>query len=60
MKRYFNTNYSDLIERSGEEVEVLRELTDKEAGLYDVGIMYKIRFADGYVTDAFEDELTKG
>lgn len=55
----FRTSYSDLIERSGEQVEVLRELTLDEADLYDVGMMYKIRFADGYMTDAYADELSE-
>ena len=41
----------------GQEVEVLRELTDMECDKEEVGNMYRIRFADGFITDAFEDEL---
>ncbi len=44
--------------RSKSEVKVLRELTEDECDIEDVGKMYHIRFADGFETDAFEDELT--
>ena len=58
-KAIFDTHGGDskLNNRSGEVVEVLRALTSDEADLNDVGPMYKIRFADGFETDAFEDEL---
>lgn len=49
---------TDLNGRSGETVTVIRALTEEEADLEDVGPMYKIEFADGFSTDAFEDELT--
>ena len=45
-------------ERNGQTVTVIRALTDKEADLEEVGPMFKIKFADGIVTDAFADELT--
>jgi hypothetical protein len=41
-------------ERDGRYVDVLRPLTEDEADIPD---MYKIRFLDGYETDAFGDEL---
>ena len=59
MKKEFNTHGGDTSwnDRSGQVVEVLRPLTEDEADLFDVGPMYRIRFADGTETDAFEDEL---
>lgn len=55
----FNTHGSDSTwcERDGEVCEVLRPLTNDEADLFDVGMMYRVRFSDGVETDAFEDEL---
>ena len=44
--------------RSGQRAEILRELTEEEADICDVGRMFRIRFEDGTETDAFEDELT--
>ena len=48
---------SGLNARTGQVVEVLRELTDREADIADVGRMFHVRFADGFETDVFEDEL---
>ena len=61
MKVIFDThgNDSELNCRSGQEVEVIRSLTETECDIAEVGNMYKIRFADGMETDAFEDELIK-
>lgn len=42
--------------RSGETVEVIRELTEDEVGSGTT--MYRVRFADGVEADAFADELT--
>ncbi len=57
-KKYtFNTTDTDLEKYNGTEVEVIRPLTEDEADISDVGNMYKVRFADGFETDAFEDEL---
>lgn len=60
MKRMiFDTHGADseLNSRSGSEVTVIRELTEDECDIADVGMMYRIRFADGLEMDAFEDEL---
>lgn len=57
MKKIFNTTDSELKKYNGTEVEVIRPLTEDEADIADVGNMYKVRFYDGYVRDAFEDEL---
>lgn len=60
-KAIFDTHGGDSTwnERSGEVVEILRELTEEEADIGDVGMMYRIRFSDGTETDAFEDELSE-
>ena len=60
MKCIFDTHRQDpvLNARSGSEVQVIRELTEDEADIEDVGPMYEIMFDDGLFTDAFEDELT--
>lgn len=60
-KAVFNTHGGDSTwnARSGEVVEILRELTEAEADIEDVGMMYHIRFSDGTETDAFEDELSE-
>lgn len=57
-KKYtFNTTDTELIKYNGSKVEVIRPLTEKEADISDVGNMYKVRFKDGYESDAFEYEL---
>ncbi len=55
----FNTHGADSVwsKRDGQTCTVVRPLTNDEADLSDVGSMYEIRFADGVITDAFEDEL---
>ena len=53
----FTTTDSAYKSRNGSKVKVLRPLTRKEADIDDVGMMYKIEFSDGFVIDAFEDEL---
>lgn len=60
MKFVFDTHGGDsgLNSRTGQKVVVLRELTEREADIADVGKMFRIRFEDGYETDAFADELT--
>lgn len=60
MKFIFDTHGGDseLNSRSGQIVTVLRELTEQEADIADVGEMFRIRFEDGFETDAFADELT--
>lgn len=42
---------------TGQEVEVIRPLTEEEADLEDVGMMYKCKFANGEIKDCFDDEL---
>ena len=61
MKVIFDTHGADseLNERSGQEVEIIRELTDDECDKAEVGNMYRIRFKDGYETSAFEDEVSE-
>lgn len=48
---------SELNCRSGEKCWVLYPLFPKNYDRFDVGMMYRIRFGDGFETDAFEDEL---
>lgn len=54
----FMTVDTDLASRSGSVCIIVRRLTDDEADLNETGPMYAIRFADGAVAHAFEDELT--
>lgn len=60
-KEYIFDTYggdSDLNKYSGNKVMVNRMLIDEvECDVSDVGNMYEIKFPDGYITDAFEDEL---
>ncbi len=60
MRFMFDSHGGDslLNARTGQLVEVLRALTEREADLDDVGPMFHVRFEDGYETDAFADELT--
>lgn len=62
-KKVFETTQSDLIKYNGQDFTVLREL---EAGTpedkdYEVDFeccpMVKIQFEDGFITDAFCDEV---
>lgn len=54
----FTTTTEELRKYSGTKIEVLRALTKDECDIDDVGNMYRVRFADGYERDVFEDELT--
>ena len=59
-KKYtFNTTDTELSKYNGTDIEVIRPLTETECDIEDVGNMYKVRFADGYERDAFEDELSE-
>lgn len=60
MKFIFDSHGGDneLNARTGQSVIVLRELTEQEADIADVGKMFRIRFEDRFETDAFADELT--
>ena len=55
MKALFNTIDSELVNRSNNIVEIIRSLNNNEVDIEDVGMMYKIKFMDGFITDAFED-----
>lgn len=59
MKSVFDTHGADsrLNHRSGETVEIVRPLTEKEADLFETGPMFRIKFDDGEETDAFLDEI---
>lgn len=56
----FNTNGTDSewSKRDGEKCAILRPLTESECDISDVGMMYRVQFEDGEMTDAFSDELT--
>ena len=54
----FNTVDTELLKYDGQMATVIRPLTEDEADICETGNMYKVRFEDGYETDAFEDELT--
>lgn len=55
----FYTTDTTLAPRNGSEVTIIRELTPDEADIDDVGMMYKIMFPDGFITDAFDNELRR-
>lgn len=55
--RFIACNDSKLNDRSGQIVEVMHELMEGECDRADVGPMFHVKFADGYETDAFIDEL---
>ena len=42
---------------TGQEVEIIRPLTEDEADIEEVGMMYKCKFEDGEIRDCFDDEL---
>ena len=56
-KKPFETNQSDLIKYNGQNFVILRELEVGEEIDLEVAPMVKIQFDDGYVTDAFCDEV---
>jgi hypothetical protein len=53
----FATTDTEYRDRSGQGVAILRRL-DEEIDEDEVGPMYRIRFGDGVLADAFADELT--
>ena len=55
----FQTTQSDLKQHNGKTFTVIRELTEQEADLHEVGKMYKIKLSTGEEIDAFEDEITE-
>ena len=58
-KFIYNSHNADTLRNhlTGQEVEVIRPLTEEEADIEEVGMMYKCKFADGLVREVFEDEL---
>jgi hypothetical protein len=57
MLAIFTTTDSELKNRNNNIVKIIRPLSADECDIEDVGNMYKIKFQDGFITDAFEDEL---
>lgn len=55
----FNTHGGDseLNNRSGEEIEIIGPLDENEYDKCETGPMFAIRFADGFETAAFADEI---
>lgn len=54
---YSGSMNSNLNDRDGGVVTILRKLTNKEADLIETGLMYRVRFGDGFESDVFADEL---
>lgn len=54
----FSTQDSALREHNGETVTVISPLPESEFDREEVGDMFRIRFANGELSDAFSDELT--
>lgn len=54
----FLTNQSDLVKYNAQPFEVVRSLNEIEVDL-EVAPMFKVRFGDGFETDAFMDEVYK-
>lgn len=59
VKKHFHSTDSELSKYNGTEIEIIRPLTNEECDIEDVGVMYKVRFYDGYIRDVFEDELSE-
>lgn len=53
------TTDTSYLEKNGQEVTIIRRLTDKAADLNEVGMMYKAKLEDGTELDVFEDELVE-
>lgn len=56
-KKPFKTTQSDLLKYNGQSFEILRELEAGREIDFEVAPMFKVRFNDGYETDAFSDEI---
>lgn len=54
----FHTTQSDLQQHNGKSFKVLRPLTESEANIRDVGMMYEIELSTGEKIQAFEDEIS--
>lgn len=55
----FKTTDTSYRDKNGQEVTILRRLTETEADIEDVGVMYKAKLEDGTELDVFEDELVE-
>lgn len=58
--RYVNdpeTSEKELVKREGQTVTVFAPLNPETYDIEETGTMYRIKFEDGYETDAFEEEL---
>jgi hypothetical protein len=53
---YYGGGTEDLRERTGQTIEVVRELDDTERDA-EAGRMFRVRFQDGFEADAFEEEV---
>ena len=54
--KYYGGGTEPLRERTGETIEVVRELGDDERD-EEAGRMFVVRFPDGFETHAFEEEV---
>lgn len=54
----FLSNQTDLVKYNGQSFDVIRSLNAEEVDL-EVAPMFKVRFQDGFETDAFMDEVYK-
>ena len=56
----FKTDETKLVHRNGRTVTIIRTITEPEPGFDAESLpMHKIRFADGYVTECWSDELVE-
>ncbi len=56
--KYYGGGTEDLRSRTGQEIQVLRELRDgDESDHSEVGQMFRVRFNDGFEADAFAEEI---
>ena len=53
----FVTTQSDFKHLNNKLCTIIRPLTEKECDMADVGLMFKVKFYDNTVIDAFFDEL---
>ena len=57
LSKYFKTTQSDLKQHNNKTFKIIRELTQNEADIFDVGCMFKIKLSTGEIIDCFEDEI---
>lgn len=58
MKTFRTITDSELRPRNGQVVEVLGPTDPSRFEIEETGPMFRVRFPDGFETDAFEDELS--